>query len=98
VVQYIPELGNYEKLPKNKSSKRELKLPDVALKKIQAWKTEQTLGRFKVGSEWNNEDNIFTRWNGKRIFYSTVSQWFTKWIAKTELTQITFHPAFPKLL
>jgi len=90
-LQYIQGLGNFEKSPKNESSKRELNLPEVALPKLKALKSEQTLERLALGSQWVGNDNIFAQWNGAPIFNSTISNWFRKWIAMTGLPEITFH-------
>ena len=89
--QYVTGVDSFEKAPKNDSSKRELKLPEIALYKLKELQREQMVERLALGSQWIDEDNIFTQWNGKRIFYSTISNWFLKWIANTDLTKITFH-------
>jgi len=89
--QYISGMGCFEKSPKNDSSKRELKLPSIALHKLSELKSEQAHERFALGSQWIHTDNIFTQWNGTPIFYSTIGHWFKKWISKTDLPNITFH-------
>lgn len=89
--QYIAGIGNFEKSPKNESSKRELKLPAIALQKLSELKKEQTLARLKLGSQWIDDDNLFTQCNGEPMSPDTISHWFTRWIFKTELPQITFH-------
>jgi len=89
--QYIKGMGSFVKSPKNNSSKRGLKLPDIALYKLNELKKEQTLERLAIGNQWINNDNIFAQWNGEPIFYSTIGQWFTKWLPKTDLPKITFH-------
>lgn len=89
--QYITGIGCIEKSPKNESSKRELKLPVIALDKLNELKKEQILERFAVGSRLKDESIIFTQLNGKPMSPDTISHWFSKWIAKTDLPQITFH-------
>lgn len=89
--QYIAGIGNFEKSPKNESSKRELKLPAIALQKLSELKKEQTLARLKLGSQRIDDDNLFTQCNGEPMSPDTISHWFTRWISKTELPQITFH-------
>jgi len=89
--QYVSNIGNFEKSTKNESSKRELKLPEIALHKLNELKKEQAIERLLLGSQWINNDNIFTQWNGERISYGTIGHWFTEWIATTDLPQITFH-------
>jgi integrase len=80
-----------EKSPKNDSSIRELKLPDIALAKLRELQKEQLLERFQLGSQWEDSGNIFIQWNGVPMFPSTIGHWFTKWIAGTDLPEITFH-------
>ena len=89
--QYITGIVCIEKSPKNESSKRELKLPVIALDKLNELKKEQILERFAVGSRLTDESIIFTQSNGKPMSPDTISHWFSKWIAKTDLPQITFH-------
>jgi integrase len=89
--QYVSGIGSIEKSPKNKSSIRALKLPEVALAKLKALRQEQLLDRLAMGTQWVESGNIFIQWNGSPIFYSTIGHWFTKWISKTTLSQITFH-------
>ena len=90
-AQYISGMGNFEKTPKNDSSKRELILPDIALQILKEHQREQAMERLALGSQWISGDYIFTQWNGKRISYSTISHWFIKWISKTDLPKVTFH-------
>jgi len=90
-VQYISGKGSTQKAPKNNSSIRTVKLPDKAMLKLRELQKEQTVERQELGSQWIDNDNLFTQWNGERIFYSTISQWFAKWISTTKLPNITFH-------
>ena len=90
-AQYISGKGSFIKTPKNDSSKRELILPDIALQILKEHRKAQTAERLKLGSQWVDENYIFTRQNGKCIFCTTINHWFSKWIAKTDLPQITFH-------
>ncbi len=89
--QYLTGLGIFEKSPKNESSKRELKLPAIALQKLNEWKKEQILERLSIGSRWIDSNSVFTQWNGSPMSPDTISHWFTKWISKTDLPPITFH-------
>lgn len=89
--QYISGIGNFEKAPKTESSKRELKLPKKAIAKLAELQKEQFIQRSELGRLWVGNNNVFTQWDGSPISPDTISHWFTKWISKTELPQITFH-------
>lgn len=90
-AQYVSGLGNFEKTPKNDSSKRPVMLPEIALEKLRELQSEQSIEKENLGSQWVDNDNVFTQWNGERIAYGTVSHWFAKWIAATDLPKVTFH-------
>ena len=80
-----------EKAPKNNSSKRELKLPDIALSKLRELQHEQKLEKLQLGSQWQDSGYILIQWNGAPMFPNTAGRWFKKWISSTDLPHITFH-------
>lgn len=89
--QYVNGMGNFEKTPKNNHSIRSVMLSQIAILKLRELQAEQTNTRQDLGSQWVDNDNIFTQWNGERISYGTISHWFGKWIATTDLPDVTFH-------
>lgn len=89
--QYLPGKGIFTKEPKNKSSIRTNKYaPELfaLLREYRIWQTEQ---RLKVGDRWQDCDRLFTQWDGSPIYPASVSAWFHKWIANTDLPRITVH-------
>jgi integrase len=89
-LQYLPGEPLFEKDPKNQSSVRTIKLADVAftlLREYRQWQTEQ---RLKAANLWNDENYLFTQWNGKPTYPDTLTSWVENFIKRTDLPQI--HP------
>jgi len=89
--QYLPGKGIYTKVPKTTSSKRVIKLPKQALfmlKEFREWQLEES---FKMGDAWVETGRIFTKANGESIHPDTVTGWFSDFIKRTELPQISVH-------
>ena len=53
-----------------------------------AWQAEQ---RLLAGDQWVDNDLLFTLWNGEPIRPDTFSDWFRKFIEKTDLPPISLH-------
>lgn len=91
-LQYLPEYGVYElDSAKTASGNRSMVIPTVLaelLKRYKAWQEEE---RTKWGDKWVESNKLFTQENGDRIFPSTPSRWFTKFIKRNNLPQLTFH-------
>jgi integrase len=47
--------------------------------------------RFKLGSIWQETERLMIQWDGKAMFPATLSHWFSKFLKKNDLPQITFH-------
>lgn len=89
--QYTPEKGIFTKETKTETSDRAIKLPVQVfdmLKSYRVWQLEQ---RLKMGDRWEEHNRIFTQDNGKPIHPDSLTQYFKKLIAKTDLPQITIH-------
>lgn len=93
--QYLPGEGVFTKDTKNETSYRVISLSSIALSILKSYKAWQNEERLKCGDlwvkEWNENPRLFTQWNGKPIFPSTISQWFTKFQERHELPPLTFH-------
>jgi integrase len=89
--QYLPEYGIYEKCPKTDESIRSFTLSDGALTVLAEYKQEQEAAKQKLGNIWQETGFIFVQWNGLPEFPSTPSQWFRKWMKRTNLPKISFH-------
>lgn len=89
--QYIPGKGVFTKSTKTETSDRTITLPAQAfagLKEYRAWQLTQ---RLKLGDRWIDTDRLFTQPDGKPIHPDSVSGYFRKFIAKTDLPHISIH-------
>ena len=62
------------KVPKNKSSKREITLPEGVMSLLAYWKQEQSEYRELLGDNWKGDNYIFIQWDGKMMDLSTPNQ------------------------
>lgn len=88
------------KSTKTKGSIRKIAIPTIVTELAKKWKTEQTLYRFSIGSQWKGVDNIFIQWNGLQMGLETPYQAFHRIIGNynanrpetaTELPFIPLH-------
>jgi len=90
-LQYVPGRGLFEKCTKNDSSCRTISfskdLNDI-LKEYMKWQAKQ---KENAGDLWDNQDWIFTTWNGAPINPDSVTAWFNKFIKSTNLPRVTVH-------
>lgn len=91
-LNYTPEDGTYFDTPKNKSSKRPLKISRLALdllEQLRQWQTEQAE---KLGDVWDNANNlVFTNDCGGPIHPDTLTKWFTHFCKRADLKQVHVH-------
>lgn len=90
-VQYTSETGIYISTPKTDSSIREIHVPIIVLDLLKEYRKWQLQERMLVGDKWENNDFLFTQWNGKPMFPDTPSKLFREFIKKTDLPHITVH-------
>lgn len=89
--QYLPGKGVFTDDTKTEKSQRVIIVPQAALrvlKELQRWQTEQ---RLALGDKWAHSNRVLITWNGKPMHPDTLSGQFQKFIAKTDLPQITVH-------
>lgn len=92
-LQFLPDRGIFIDKTKNKSSEREIRLPQIAVNDLRAHKIAQLEYRLSVGSHWlGTVDYIFTNDEGNPMKPDSVSSWFSKFVKdKTDLPPITLH-------
>lgn len=83
--------GTYTETPKTETSYRTLKLPDVVIDKLIAWKELQNEQRQKVGNKWVDTDRIFTKWNGLTIDGNAPGQFFKDFCQRTGMRYVCNH-------
>lgn len=89
--QIIKNKGIISKSPKNDSSARSLALPNRTIELLKKYKKEQNKQRLLLGELWNDNDWIFTTWNGTAMYPTTPSKWFREFLKRNELPHIPFH-------
>lgn len=89
--QYVGNKQLITKEPKTKSGFRKFTLSTTAcdmLKEYRSWQLQQ---RFMVGDIWEDNDRLFTSWNGRPIYPDTITDWFAKFMKKSSLPYVTLH-------
>lgn len=89
--QYLPGQGVFTKTPKNESSKRVIAMPQLIMDLLKQYKAWQNAERLECGDQWEDNDRLFTKWNGQPIFPTTPSSWFRKFRIKHDLPEVKFH-------
>lgn len=90
-LQYLPNIGLFEKSTKNYSSCRTIAFPkdlNDVLKEYMKWQTKQ---KEISGDLWISQDWIFTTWNGTPINPDSLTAWFNRFIKGTSLPRVTVH-------
>jgi len=89
--QYLPGKGLFPIEPKHEMSKRIISIPFSVLSLFKAYRKEWLGSRLKVGDLWQGTNRLFATWDGKPMYPSTITHWFTKFQAAHNLPRITFH-------
>lgn len=91
-LQYTPIHGIYQTKPKTETSQREISLSESVVDLLKKHKAEQNKQRLKVGNLWTDEGNfLFTTWDGRPLYPQEFNRWFTRFIKKHGLPEISFH-------
>ncbi len=88
---YLPNKGIYNDDTKNTSSRRVIKIPNYAAELLKEYRKAQTAERLKLGDKWDNSGKVFTSWNGKPVHPSTVTNWFSDFAKRCDLSGIHVH-------
>lgn len=79
------------KSPKTYNSNRIISIPEYCVELLQEYHVEQNKMRVLLGDQWQDEGWIFTQWNGLPMHPQTPSKWFSKFLARHELSHRKFH-------
>lgn len=90
-MQYLPGRGIFETTTKSKTSIRVIKLSTIAFKLLKDYKAWQTGERLRVGDVWEDNNFVFTRWNGKPIHPDTVTGWFSSFVKRSDMSDVSIH-------
>ena len=58
---------------------------------LRQYRAAQLEARLSVGDQWEDNDFVFTTWNGKALRPDTLTKWFRKFIDRNGLPPITLH-------
>ncbi len=77
--------------PKTKSSRRTIALSASAVALLKEYKKAQNEERLKVGDLWQQNNYVFTAWDGTIMHPDTPSSWFSDFLKAHNLPHIRFH-------
>ena len=89
--QYLADTGVFTKVPKTKSSIREVAIPDFVISLLEEYKLWYDEQKSLYGELWINSNRLFVQADGKPMHPSTISKWFVKFIGQIGLPVINFH-------
>lgn len=73
--QYTAERGIYTDTTKTKKSKRVSKMPPLIMELLKRFRTEQSVEAKLLGTQWIDNDRLFTKWNGEPMNPQTPFEW-----------------------
>ena len=79
---YLPDKGIFTKDTKTHGSSRIVSIPSSVVALLREHRVEQVEQRFKLGDQWEDNNLIFTQWNGKPMHTATPRQWLTKFLTR----------------
>lgn len=90
-ILYIPKKGIYEDTPKTKGSNRVMKVADIVIYDLERHRKEQNITRLKLGDRWNDNDYVFTQWDGKAMHPDSITSWIHRFVVKNDLPKTNIH-------
>lgn len=90
-LHYVRGTGLIIKETKNAKSRRAVTLPAGLMELLKKYKAMQNEKRLAVGDLWQDNDLVFTGWNGKPFFPDNVTSWFKQFMVDNELPPVNFH-------
>ena len=88
---YLSGKGVFEDETKNETSERCMKVSDDVIAMLRIWRAEQAKERLRLGDQWQDNDRLFTAWNGAPIRPDVITAWFHKFVTKNGLPPIHVH-------
>lgn len=82
-LKYMKGKGCFLSNTKTKKSKRDLRLPSEVFTILRRYKVVQTEERLSVGDQWEDNDFLFTTWNGRAMNPNTPYHWLMDFCEQT---------------
>lgn len=77
--------------PPKDNDVRTVKVDDYTIDLIKQLKAEKERERFRLGTAWQGDEWLFTKWDGSIMFPSTPSHWFRYFLKRHGLKHRKFH-------
>lgn len=93
--QYLPGQGMVESTPKSKTSFRTIPISNNLISELENYRTWQNERIEKLGEAYQgklgDEARLFTTWDGKPVYDSTLRDWLNKFLAWCDVPHVTVH-------
>ena len=86
---YLPGEGIFEDTTKNYTSTRTIKISASAIESLKVYRKQQSAQRLSLGDKWEDNNLVFTTWNGKPMHPDSLTSWFSAFIKKHSLPNIS---------
>ncbi|MGG3882633.1 site-specific integrase [Brevibacillus panacihumi] len=92
-LSFVKEIGYQIKEPKTKNSVRKVAMPPSVIHEVKALKIQSAKERMQSGELWQGGEHffVFSSWNGKPLYPSSVKTWWSRFIKRNSLRYIRFH-------
>lgn len=90
-LQYLPGKGVFTKPPKTEKGNRIITIPDTLIVLFKRHNAEQAENRLRCGQLWEASDLVFTTWNGRCLFPTSITRWFRHFLSRHGLPPLTIH-------
>jgi integrase len=89
--QYVKGRGLITKEPKNKTSKRTIKLPQIIMSILSEYKIWYDEQRDIHGDRWHESNRLFIQSDGKPIQPGTINKWMDNFVKQHDFPHVTPH-------
>lgn len=92
-LTFVKDGGYLIKEPKTKNSLRKVSIPQSLLPDLKALKVQCNKDRLNAAELWEGGERffVFSAWNGKPLYPSSVKTWWSRFIKRNNLRYIRFH-------
>ncbi|RNB70759.1 MULTISPECIES: site-specific integrase [Brevibacillus] len=92
-LTYVKGIGYVVKEPKTKNSVRIVSIPPSLYHDLKALKVQTSKERMQSEELWEGGDRffVFSSWNGKPLYPSSVKTWWSRFTKRHKLKYIRFH-------
>ena len=85
---YVPSLGNFDKTPKTKTSKRTVTIPSVVIAKLRQLRVEYESRKARLKKKWKDHNYLFSGYDGSPLGHNSPSRWFHNYLLRLRNIQL----------